>query len=135
MAFCKYCGATLTEDSVFCNQCGRQLNPQSLDTPAPSNGKAQSIVAMILGILSAYFAFNVVFMVLINLSDWDMPTQIQIGGIILSAFALIFGAIAVAFGRKTSDRTPGRMGKMFGLPGMVVGGLAGIAMLIVMMVR
>lgn len=133
MAFCKYCGATLTEDSVFCNQCGRQLNPQSLDTPAPSNEKAQSIVAMILGILSAYFAFVVVFMVLINLSDGD--TFAQTVCIIFSAIALIFGAIAVAFGRKTSDRTPGRMGKMFGLPGMVVGGLAGIAMLIVMMVR
>ena len=65
--FCKYCGAEIADDSIFCQKCGQKVSEDtpSEDTPSdnspkeqtPANGQQQggfvSFLALVAGIVCA----------------------------------------------------------------------------------
>ena len=65
MAFCKYCGASLDNDSLFCASCGARVTQTA---PVPQvQGRGLAIASLILSIIGLAAGFGML-MVSINMS-------------------------------------------------------------------
>lgn len=65
MAFCKYCGASLDNDSLFCASCGAKVTQTA---PVPQvQGRGLAIASLILSIIGLAAGFGML-MVSINMS-------------------------------------------------------------------
>lgn len=129
MAFCTSCGTQLAEGSAFCHVCGQTQNGQYTGVPVPTSNKAHAIVAMIAGFLGIGFSFCGLMVPLMSLMlDGFSGGR---GGSLFGGFGLMYGIPAVIcgvvahiLGKKTTDRTQGRLGKMFGIPSIICGAVA-----------
>lgn len=133
MAFCTSCGTQLAEGSAFCHVCGQTQNGQYTGVPVPTSNKAHAIVVMIAGFLGIGFSFCGLMVPLMSLMmdgflgghagslfDGFFATA----GLMYGIPAVICGVVAHILGKKTTDRTQGRLGKMFGIPSIICGAVA-----------
>lgn len=91
VAFCKYCGASLDNDSLFCASCGARVTQT---VPAPQvHGRGLAIVSLILSIIGLAAGFGML-MVSVNMSA--RPSMIMASGLYypIPLLAALFAANA-----------------------------------------
>ena len=110
MAFCRYCGAAITDDSVFCTNCGVRNNLNV--TPALERqgvpGRGQARASMILGIIglaiSVILAFLVLFYGAMDILNGEFSVVLLVYSVLLSLIsiaALILNLVSRSRGYKS----------------------------------
>ena len=129
MAFCRYCGAAITDDSVFCTNCGVRNNLNV--TPALERqgvpGRGQARASMILGIIglaiSVILAFLVLFYGAMDILDGQFSVVLLVYSVLLSLIsitALILNLVSRSRGCKDSTGNVGLLLSLLGLLGYYV---------------
>ena len=95
MAYCRYCGAEVSEDGAFCTNCGVRNNLNV--TPALERqgvpGRGQARASMVLGIIGLALSMIILLVLAVHILVAEPFDEV---GIIMPVYGLVLGLFSVA---------------------------------------
>ena len=98
--YCKYCGNKLTNNSKFCNKCGKPREEETPTTNINEQGKGRAIASLVIGIITILFGYIFLPLPIIGLvmaTSYKGKCAEKTAGIILNTIGLVLSILSVIF--------------------------------------